>query len=192
MRILLDVDGPIVDFAQWWLKLACDALGRLPWECDRSVFHMEDRCKLFPEDRERMLRALHTADNSRAPATPGAIEGIRELQKEHKLYFITTSLTPHQTWDHDRRQWFKDKLGPTLADRLIFCECKSVIPGDIFVDDRPRNCLDWSAHNRDEAILFGDYFNGGEGDIWNGKRAAGWEQLLECIKAKHEGRRGRT
>lgn len=63
-------------------------------------------------------------------------------QNDHTVKFLTAPYYWSKTWCYDRLLWLKTHFGIDEAD-LIFAKDKSLVFGDVFVDDKISNVESW-------------------------------------------------
>lgn len=139
MLILLDQDGVLADFEHAFLDAWRDRhpdIAPVEFE-DRKSFHiLEDYA---PELRAR-AEALYTAPGfiSGLPPVPGAIEAARELlDLGMDVRICSSPLRQYENCVAEKYQWVERHLGRDWTQRLILTRDKTLIQGDILVDDRP-------------------------------------------------------
>ena len=170
MRILLDVDGVILDFTEHWLQVAEYATGRRPVRVS-DAWSMFDRYDVAsPSDRAAIERELYTRPTDQMPLVQGAYSGVTTLLQIHDVYFVTTSLVPHPLWEAGRRRLFERLWGVDAAKRLCFMLHKKIVSGDVFVDDKLSNVEKWAEANPQGRAIHYDYDSGYD-----------WQQLMRDI-----------
>lgn len=71
-------------------------------------------------------------------AIPGAIEGITRLLEEgHNIRVCTSQLTKNPYCLQEKYDWLQHHA-PSLIRRLIITKDKTLVRGDILIDDKPR------------------------------------------------------
>ncbi len=80
---------------------------------------------------------------------PGALDGIRALAKHFDTWILTRPSTPNPLCYTEKRVRVEEHLGPDWVERLIMCPDKSLLRGDVLIDDTP-----WP-HFQGEQLLFG-------------------------------------
>lgn len=142
MRILLDMDGPLAGFDQHcWEHITSMGL-----ECDIDGPHAQT-ARYFtdhlPKSDRRRLRALIDAEGwfRALPVVEGAQEGVETLQAAgHEVWVCTKPLEVNPTCRDEKGAWLREHF-PEMEDRLIIAPDKSLIHGDVLLDDAPK--LEW-------------------------------------------------
>ncbi|XP_070630199.1 5'(3')-deoxyribonucleotidase, cytosolic type isoform X2 [Bos indicus] len=142
VRVLVDMDGVLADFEAGLLR---GFLQRFPGELHVPL---EERRGFFANEQYRALRpdlADKVASVYEAPGffldlepIPGALEAMREMNDmQDTQVFICTS--PLMKYDHcvqEKYHWVEKHLGPQFVERIILTSDKTVISGDLLIDDK--------------------------------------------------------
>jgi 5'-nucleotidase len=139
MIILVDMDGTLVDFdggllAAWRKKYPEEYF--VPLE-ERRSFHPH---KDYPERlQQKVIDLCHTVGFVRSlPPMPGGIEAVQSLLEDgHDVRFCTSHLTGYDPCVLEKYQWIDDHFGTEAVDRIILTRDKTLIRGDILIDDKP-------------------------------------------------------
>lgn len=103
-------------------------------------------------------------------AMPGAIIGVRSLiGMGHDIWVATKPPTGIPFAYADKAAWVINNL-PELKRKIILTHDKSLLRGDILIDDRPHKAKAYKFHSR--VIHFGD-------DL-----GFNWPEVLELIRLK--------
>ena len=137
MKILLDVDGVLADFAGAFLKILNRQTGRKHRESDVTSFAFGE-C-VCPEPLEE---AAVWDEVAATPALvgnldeyPGAMAALESLRAKHEVLAVTTPNYGCPRWMWERRNWLVQR---GFSDHeIVFCHDKSLIKGDILIDDHP-------------------------------------------------------
>jgi len=139
MLILIDQDGVLADFERAfhtaWQRAGHDfpavALER------RTSLHVRDD---YPQALYGEVEAIYTAPGfyRDLPAIAGALDGMRELlEAGHDVRICTAPLNQYRNCVAEKFEWVEQHLGPGFVDRIILTKDKTVVHGDILVDDNP-------------------------------------------------------
>lgn len=164
--ILVDQDGPLAAFdLHFWNR--CNDEG--------YVFDVDDPLKQtlrwftdhIPDPKHR-ANARKMIDTTRwfrdIPVTEGAQEGLAKLSKVAEIFICTKPLDNDEYCLLDKRQWI-GKHFPKFVDRLITAPDKSVIKGDILLDDAPK--LKWLPRADWSPVIYSTPSNSHEGsELW--------------------------
>ena len=139
MLILLDLDGVLADFERGFIlawQRAYPGLATVAFE-DRINFHLAED---YPEAQRPLAQALMTAPGfiSGLPPVPGAIEGYRALIATGlDVHICTSPLRVHTHCVGEKFEWVGRHLGTAAAERMIMTRDKTLVRGDLLIDDRP-------------------------------------------------------
>lgn len=157
--ILLDMDGPLADFDTAFWEAATEA------GFDFGIPSLEHQLHRFMTDH----LPRHLRDEAQAivqqpgwfdglPITSGAEEGVYDLLEAGvDLWVCTKPLESNPTCLNDKAAWI-NRYFPDLRDRLITAPDKSMIKGDLLLDDAIK--LDWIERAEWSPMVFTVPFNG--------------------------------
>ena len=113
----------------------------------------------------------------------GAVEGLNRLWQVAEVWICTKPLEVNPTCRDDKAKWLETYFGEDWLDRLIITPNKSMVRGDILLDDAPH--IDWLEHAVWHSVIFPTTWND-EGSKWAGMPRWGWDQdvteLLRLIR----------
>lgn len=139
MIILVDMDNTLVEFdgglLKQWRELYPDEF-YVPLE-KRTTFHPH---KDYPEHlQEKIHKLCHSKGFIKnLPPVPGGMEAIREmLERGHDVRFCTSHLFEYDYCVLEKYQWIDEHFGPEFIDRIILTRDKTLIRGDLLIDDKP-------------------------------------------------------
>lgn len=104
----------------------------------------------------------------------GAVEAVTELMKKHDFYFITSTIPENVGY---KNSWLKEYFPLYTEKMLIVAYDKSVVPGDILIDDYANNLHSNVKLN----LLYNRPWNMGVQEKANYKRVYNWNDILEQI-----------
>lgn len=137
--VLVDMDGVLADlegqFWTIWAQTHPDAPQRA--QRARSHFYLEDQLP------ERHVHDVRTIVNSPGffrdlPEIDGAADALNEmLDLGWDVRVCTAPLLTNPTCTSDKLAWLDKHLGAGWSERAIIAKDKSVVRGDLLVDDKP-------------------------------------------------------
>ncbi|XDB61619.1 PREDICTED: 5'(3')-deoxyribonucleotidase, cytosolic type [Capra hircus] len=142
VRVLVDMDGVLADFEAGLLR---GFLQRFPGE---PHVPLEERRGFFAREQYRALRpdlADKVASVYEAPGffldlepIPGALEALREMNdmQDTQVFICTTPLMKYDPCVPEKYRWVEKHLGPQFVERIILTRDKTVISGDLLIDDK--------------------------------------------------------
>lgn len=182
--VLLDMDGPLADFdAKYW-----DFCTSMEFRMDIQGLGDPNRKRFMEENiGDKKHRAVargyiesgHNRWFRNLPVTRGAQEGVEALltNPDLEIWVCTKPMEKNDRCRDDKSEWLREHF-PALAKRMICAPDKSLIRGDVLLDDAPR--LDWVARAEWEPVIFPSVFNE-EGTQWGHLRRWTWGQPIEAL-----------
>lgn len=151
MRILIDVDGVSADYSHGFVTVCNRLFGTTHTAADITQWDTAAALGLSAEQADACYQEIRKPGFALSlHLLPGARESVRQLQKDHDVYFVTTPFrgakSDHVSWSADREHWLRDHFGAG-SDRIIHTSAKHIVTGDVFVDDKPENVRAWQEHN---------------------------------------------
>lgn len=106
---------------------------------------------------------------------PGALDGIKKLRKMgHKIKFCTADPKNSTTAQSEKLNWLIQHVKDFDPEtEIIFAHDKSIVPGDIIIDDRVKNCRTFPG----VAICFDAPYNA----RYQGYRAQNWTEVVRIV-----------
>ncbi|ETI07327.1 5' nucleotidase, deoxy (Pyrimidine), cytosolic type C protein (NT5C), partial [Bordetella pertussis STO1-CNMC-0004] len=139
MLILLDQDGVLADFEHAfidaWRKRHPD-IEPVAFE-ERKSFHIRED---YAPELRGLAEAIYTAPGfiRDLPPVPGAVEAFRELLALGMDVRICSSpLMQFENCVAEKYLWVERHLGRDATQRLILTRDKTLVQGDLLIDDRP-------------------------------------------------------
>jgi 5'-nucleotidase len=138
--ILLDQDGVLADFEHGFLAAWREHYPDIaPIEFEqRRDFHI--RVDYGPALSPK-AEALYTAPGfiRDLPAVPGAVEAFHALLALGiDVRICTSPLSQYENCVAEKYQWVEKNLGREATQRLILTRDKTLVRGDLLIDDKPR------------------------------------------------------
>ncbi|MFT3890285.1 MAG: hypothetical protein QM730_01515 [Anaerolineales bacterium] len=139
MRILIDMDGVLADFDGEFIKRWRE---RYPDQFyipihERTLFYVKDQ---YPPEFHPQLMEILLEPNFFRTMMP--IEGGREALHEmdtlgFEVFICTSPFSTYQNCVLEKYQWVENYLGAHWVDRIILTKDKTLVRGDILIDDKP-------------------------------------------------------
>jgi 5'-nucleotidase len=139
MIVLVDQDGVLADFSKHFYTLWGEEYPQapnVPVE-KRKHFWVE---KDIPDVHRDQVRALIRRKNffRNLPPVEHALVGINELvQAGHEVFICTSPVTNHRYCLGEKQEWVEEHLGTWFARRMIITQDKTLVCGDVLIDDKP-------------------------------------------------------
>lgn len=138
MILLTDIDDVIADWSRGVdeeLDAQC-APAAIPRKSDRTTFNMHHN--LAPE-HSAIVNRIMLLPNFYARLHPieGALEALDRLAKQHEVLLVSTPWAGHETCASEKVGWVRRHLGPEWERRVVLTHDKTLVHGDVLIDDRP-------------------------------------------------------
>lgn len=177
--VWLDCDGILADFVSAYLDLVHQHTGRRHSHADVTDFELS-KCVVSKEEDNHIWQNLIDRPGWIAGMMdlPGASAAVEELRAIAKVGVLTS---PHlgPFWMHERAQWLLAR-GFKKRD-IIFASDKSHVRGDVLIDDRKDNCVEWAKTNPGGlAILMDCPWN--QGSAPHCLRARDWQEAVRLVR----------
>lgn len=168
LTLLMDMDGPLAGFDARFFAM-CD---ENQWPCDFTRFHRFATDHLSDEHARLARIEVNKSGWFRSlPPTPGAQEGLTKLEKYADVWVCTKPLEANPTCRDEKAAWLVEHFGKRWEKKLIVTPDKSMIRGDILLDDAPRP--EWYARASWTPVIFTMPWNG-EGSQWGDRPHWTW------------------
>ncbi|XP_063048944.1 5'(3')-deoxyribonucleotidase, mitochondrial-like [Engraulis encrasicolus] len=143
LRVLVDMDGVIADFEGGFLK---KYRARYP---NDPFITLEDRRGFWVSSQYGQLRsdlcdkAISIWESKdffmELDPLPGGVQAVQEMAKmDNTDVFICTSPIKHYYHcPFEKYAWVEKHLGPDFLEQIILTRDKTVVTGDILIDDKP-------------------------------------------------------
>lgn len=179
--VLVDMDGVLADFDAKFFALCRDA--GWPMHCT-----LETQCHRFATDcmtdKEQARRAREIVNAPGwfvdLPVIDGAIEGFHELAEHAEVWICTKPLAANLECVGEKLSWVARHLGAAWTDRVITAPDKSMIRGDLLLDDAIK--LDWLHRASWAPVRYPTPWNG-IGSRWENLPAWRWgDPILDLLE----------
>lgn len=140
MRVLLDVDGVLADFHRHAIETIPEVAAY--GYTSESFPTWNVRGILTPEEGDHAERVFAQSGwCATIPTYHGAREGLDRIRQVAEVFFVTAPY-PSDSWMPERAAWLEREMGSD--DRhWVFTHAKHLCVGDVFVDDKVENVLNW-------------------------------------------------
>jgi len=130
--VLLDMDGTIVDWDAGFRR----AWGDRPVDRTKS-YAMEDCVPV--ELRDDAKATFMTPGFFRnLPPFAGAVAAVRQMERAgFQVWFCTSPILGHPTCCQEKLEWIQEHFGDAYVQRVILCQDKTTVRGDVLIDDKP-------------------------------------------------------
>jgi 5'-nucleotidase len=141
MLILVDMDGPLADLEAAVAQAREDTNLPVIEPTDRVGFHVADdyQARYGDEARDWVRNVMATPGFYRhLPVVDGARAGLEQLAQDgHDVRILTSPLMWNPTCASDKLLWADEHFGGDWKARVIIARDKTLVRGDILIDDKP-------------------------------------------------------
>ncbi len=159
MLILLDQDGVLADFEHAFIdawRIRYPDVPPVEFEDRKSFYLRQD----YPPELRAQAEAIYTAPGfiRNLPPVPGALDAVHELLALGMDVRICTSpLSQFENCVAEKYLWVERHLGRDATNRLILSKDKTLVYGDLLIDDKP--LIEGAVKPRWKHILFDAPYN---------------------------------
>jgi 5'-nucleotidase len=139
MLILVDMDGVLADFEGAFLRDWRQQYPDKPFislDQRRTFYLLED----YPRELRSEVHGVYTALGffRKLDPIPGAIEALHIMRAlSHEVFICTSPLYDYENCVLEKFQWVEDHLGKAWTQRIVMSADKTVVYGDVLIDDKP-------------------------------------------------------
>ncbi len=194
LTVLVDMDGILVDLTTHWLKEIYEEYDILVGldEIDQWSLH---KCGGLVGLGADKVYAYLQRENFfyNAPPLAGAIEGLRQLNKDHNVVICSS---PSGPWSaKEKYEWLADYCPFLKVNQVILANKKTLIRGDVLIDDHPETGVEYRKAWPHAMVLGIEYeYNKGMTQepyflrLFKGYQdtAKAWEEIVRAVEVHAE------
>ncbi len=180
MIILVDMDDVLADFDGYflgvWRKRYPDKFF-IPMN-ERQKFYMRDE---YPPELLEQMTKIFTEKGFVASLSEidGGISAVKKMKElGHEVFICSSPMRQYQNCVAEKYEWIEKHLGFEWTTKLILSRDKTLIQGDILIDDKPE--VEGAAVPKWEHIIFDKSYNRHIKD----KRRITWADWEETLFGK--------
>jgi 5'-nucleotidase len=134
MIVLVDMDGVLANFVegfrQAWKNKGFPGLDE--WKNWNMSHHI-------PESHHHLIDPVMFEEGlfANLPVIPGAQQAIQEIVADGHVVFVCSTPAASDHCTTEKTAWLRRHFGPEIARKAIFTHDKTVVRGDILIDDKP-------------------------------------------------------
>lgn len=137
--ILIDMDNVLADFDkafifEYYRKFPKRSI--VPISMRENYYIKDDYPKKFHNDIESIYN--ESGFYKKLEPIEGAIEAFIDISKIFNTYICTSPLQTNPTCIEDKTWWIRNYLGNNFIKKTIISHDKTLINGDILIDDNPK------------------------------------------------------
>jgi 5'(3')-deoxyribonucleotidase len=168
-RLIVDMDGVMADIYSQFIAYEEKEFGyRQPIENMLGKKESE----VFKNVRQYIYEDGFFRD---APVMEGCVETVKALNEKYELFIVSAAMEFPKSLP-EKQQWLAEHFPFLTWKQIVFCGLKTVIRGDIMIDDHYRNLDSFEG----STILFTQPHNFGM-DEKNHQRVHSWKDISQVL-----------
>jgi 5'-nucleotidase len=173
--VLVDMDGCLVD----WDRGFDDAWAKRS-SIDRQASYAMESC-VPPELKEEARMVFHEQGFfSRLPPMEGGLRALAEMREAGLNVLLCTSpVLTSRYCAAEKFEWVERHLGTEWLPRVVLTTDKTVVKGDVLIDDKPR-ITGFEAEPEWQQIVFNAPYNAGTKHSVRLSHWANWRDALSA------------
>ena len=179
MIILVDMDGVLADFDTHFFNLTQE----FSWPEGYTPVDQQHRFASDHLPKSQKWEAQKVAHQQGffrdLPPIEGAVEGLQSLAELATVWIVSKPLQANPFCRDEKAQWLDHHIGPRWSDRLILAPDKSLIRGNILLDDAPK--LEWIDAASWEPIVYPHNWNTHPDSKWAEFPKWSWSDPIEDL-----------
>ena len=167
LKILLDCDGVLSDFAAGMLVVVAEVTGKRFTPADVTAFDFTTALGLSKDEAVAVKKAIGAKRGFAMSLSPypEARQGVRRLRELGSVFCVTHPWESNPWWRSERDSWLALHYG---IDAVHHDDKKTDYEADVFVDDKSSHVHDWlvawpgrtavfwrTPHNTTETVPYG-------------------------------------
>lgn len=176
MIVLVDMDDVITEFEKKVIELLIEKVPEKEdlFKKERTKFKLNEE---HPELKE-LIKEITSQKGLIENLEPveGCIEALKKIKElGHDIFICTSPLTDYENNIVEKYKWIEKNLGKEWTKKIIFTKDKTLIKGDVLIDDNPE--IKGLKNPEWEHIIFDRVYNK---HIKDKKRLTwdNWEEIL--------------
>lgn len=157
--LLCDMDGPLAEFDALFFERVLERGWQI--ECTFAERRHRFATDHMVDEAERRLARLMVHEPgwfASLPVQDGAVDGLNELAKYAEVWICTKPLEENPTCRDEKAAWLEQHFGEKWVRRLILAPDKSLVHGQVLLDDAPKPA--WFPRATWAPVIFPTPFNG--------------------------------
>lgn len=177
MLILVDMDGTLADFESSFLRLWRESHPDQPYleRDERRTFYVEHD---YPQHVQHLIPPIYEAAGffRDLDPIPGGVAALHDMEaRGHEVFICTTPLRAYRYCVTEKLEWVERHLGHDWVRRTVLTYDKTLVHGDILIDDKPR--IKGAATPTWEHVIYDQPYN----REVNGQRRLTWANWQDVL-----------
>lgn len=183
--ILLDCDGVLADFTDLALQIIEEETGKKFYPIDIPRWDVFESLG-FPEIWEAFEKRVSQVGLCKGiKPYPQSLGAVKKLVEKYEVLIVTAPVDA-LPWMYERAHWIEDHF-QISKKKVIFAHAKQFVRGDVLVDDKPDNIIEWATANPNGlAVLWEHSYNRDAVIPGNAIRVSDWTKLLDILKERFD------
>jgi len=177
--ILIDMDGVISDIEKGFRKAWSEKYSKIPCPLpqNRKTHSLKGNFnRKYFNDIDSIIYSKGFIKN--LPPIDGAIKALEEIAQKYEIFICSTPLQEYKNCILEKYAWIEKQLGNEWIKKIILTRDKTIVKGDILIDDNPYADCDGLEKPEWEHIIYDQPYNK---HIINKKRIS-WNNWKEVLK----------
>lgn len=168
-RIIIDMDGVMADVYLRYIQRELEETGR-------QIIYAETNGLTEKGAFPNCMKHVNERDFFRyIPLMKGAVEAVQKLNDQYEVFIVSAAMEfPYSL--EEKYFWLQEHFPFLSWEQFAFCGSKTVIAGDIMIDDNFKN-LD---HFKGRTLLFTQPHNIREHDHPH-ERVGSWQEITHLL-----------
>lgn len=102
----------------------------------QTHFYIKDE---YPIESQELLKKIYCSEGFflRLKPIKGSLEALSKMSQNHEVFLCTSPLRKNIYSPKEKFEWVANHLGYNWTEKIIIAKDKTMIRGDILIDDRP-------------------------------------------------------
>jgi 5'-nucleotidase len=168
-KLIIDMDGVMANVYQQFISFEEKETGTLINIADLKG---KEEYQAFKNGRKHVNTKGFFIN---APVMIGAIQAVKSLNEKYEVFIVSAAMEFPGSLA-EKYDWLKQHFSFITWQQIVFCGSKTVIQGDIMIDDHFKNLDNFKG----QTILFTQPHNDGH-DNRGHKRVNSWTDIIQLL-----------
>lgn len=185
LPLLLDVDGVVLNFVQFYLDQVYLVTGKRIKPADIDSWNLEAACGMTQLEATQVNIRINKPGMAHGiEPLPNAVQAVHELREYTPIVFVTAPWAGSRTWASDRKNHLRAIFGRDTEVISTDAHTKRLVCGSTLVDDKVSTVIEWSEFHNKPAVLWSAPYNENLTGVppRNVMRMNRWDSLLRHVR----------